>query len=131
MSWILDTNVCIVILKGAEPGILERLRARDPSDYVLSTIVRAELLFGAEKSARAPENLALLDRFFARFESLPFDDEAARHYGRIRAALEGAARTIGANDLLIAAQALAGDHVLVTRNRREFSRVPGLRWESW
>jgi len=94
-------------------------------------VVKAELLFGARKSARPAENLRLLERFFATFSSLPFDDDSADRYGSIRFDLERAGTPIGANDLFIAAIAMANDAVLVTHDVEEFSRVIGLRLEDW
>ncbi len=109
--------------------LVERIRSLDPGDLALSRIVKAELLFGARKSRKVEQNLALLEAFFSQFESLPFDDLAADHYGQLRAALQVKGTVIGANDLLIASVALAHGLTLLTRNRKEFSRVPGLRWE--
>ena len=88
-------------------------------------------MFGARKSRRVDLNLEGFARLLQPFESAPFDDEAAEHYGLLRAILERAGTSIGANDLLIAAIALRRDLVLVTRNHREFARVPGLRTEEW
>ncbi len=131
MSYLLDTNACIRILNGTSPALVERMRREDPSSIKLSSVVRAELLFGARKSSRVEQNLTLLSKFLAPFESLPFDDRAAEHYGLIRAELEREGRLIGPNDLLIAATARAHDAILVTRNTKEFSRVVALRIESW
>ena len=94
-------------------------------------IVKAELIYGAYRSARREANLALLARFFSQFVSLPFDDASAEIYGRIRAELVRAGTPIGPNDLMIAAIALAHDAILVTHNVREFGRVEGLRFEDW
>jgi tRNA(fMet)-specific endonuclease VapC len=88
-------------------------------------------MFGARKSSRVAENLAGFTRLLEPFVSLPFDDLAASHYGILRATLEQAGTPIGANDLLIAAIALAQDCMLVTRNGREFARVAGLQIETW
>jgi tRNA(fMet)-specific endonuclease VapC len=107
------------------------MRSEDPSAIKLSSVVKAELLFGARKSSKVEQNLTLLAKFFAPFESLSFDDRAAEHYGLIRADLEREGRLIGPNDLLMAATARAHDATLVTGNTREFSRVIGLRVESW
>jgi tRNA(fMet)-specific endonuclease VapC len=97
----------------------------------VASVVRAELLFGVRNSSRVEGNLALLAAFLAPFASVAFDDLAADYYGRIRADLHRASDLIGANDMLIAATALAHDLVLVTRNVREFGRIPGLRWVDW
>jgi tRNA(fMet)-specific endonuclease VapC len=131
LSYLLDTNACIGILNGTAPGLVARMRSEDPGAIKLSSVVRAELLFGARKSSRVEQNLTLLSKFFAPFESLAFDDRAAEHYGLIRAELEREGRLIGPNDLLIAATARTHDATLVTRNTKEFSRVVGLRIENW
>ncbi len=93
--------------------------------------MKAELLFGARKSAKSAANLALLGRFFSTFESYPFDDQCAEHYGVIRAELARAGTPIGPNDLLIASVARTHDVTLVTHNVDEFIRVAGLRVEDW
>jgi len=94
-------------------------------------VVKAELLYGARRSNRVPENLRILERFFAPFICLPFDDSCAEWYGLIRAALSQQGALIGPNDLMIAATALAHVDTLVTHNVREFSRIPGLQIEDW
>lgn len=131
MSFLLDTNICVALLRGGDKKVVERLRALDPDDLFLCSVVKAELLYGARKSRRVTENLALVDRFCAQFESLPFDDRAASFYGVARAILAKEGALIGANDLMLASICLAHDLVLVTRNLREYSRVPGLAIESW
>ena len=88
-------------------------------------------MFGARNSQRVDRNLEGFQTLLQPFESLLFDDRAAEHYGLIRAALEAAGTPIGGNDLSIAAIALSRDCVLITRNTREFARVPGLRLETW
>ncbi len=102
-----------------------------PQDLLLCSVVKAELFFGALKSARPKQNLKKLERFLSAFDSLPFDDHAARIYGRIRARLEKVGRTIGPNDFLIAAIALAHRTTLVTHNTGEFSRLKNLKLEDW
>ncbi|MBI2838065.1 MAG: type II toxin-antitoxin system VapC family toxin [Acidobacteria bacterium] len=131
MSFLLDTNICVALLRSGSEGIPKHLRSLDPEDIYLCSVVRAELLYGARKSRWVEENLALVERFCAQFESLPFDDKAASFYGITRAILTKAGASIGANDLLVASIGLAHDLTIVTRNTREFSRVPGLRIESW
>lgn len=131
MPYLLDTNACIRLLNNSSPALVARLRAEDPAQLRLCSVVKAELLFGARHSRRVAENLRLLARFFAAFGSLPFDDACAERYGVIRAQLCRDGTPIGPNDLLIAAVALAHDLTLVTHNVDEFSRVAGLRWEDW
>jgi tRNA(fMet)-specific endonuclease VapC len=94
-------------------------------------VVKAELLSGAHKSQSRERTIEKLLRFFVEFESLSFDDSAAEAYGLIRSGLEIKGTPIGGNDLMIAAIAVANNATLVTNNTREFSRVPGLRFETW
>jgi tRNA(fMet)-specific endonuclease VapC len=131
MAYLLDTNICIALLKGRDTALVRAFREKSPDDFSLCSIVKAELLFGARNSARVNDNLRVLEGFFKQFESLPFDDGCAEHYGIIRSLLQRAGTPIGANDLIIAGTALCHDHVLLTRNRDEFLRVPGLRVETW
>jgi len=131
MTYLLDTNTCIKYLNGKSENIRQRLEALQPQDIVLCSVVKAELFYGAMKSANPQKNLVKLQPFVSRFVSLPFDDEAAEVYGRIRAQLEKQGTPIGPNDLLIAAIGLANDVTVVTHNTREFSRVTGLKLEEW
>jgi tRNA(fMet)-specific endonuclease VapC len=131
VRYLLDTNVCIDYLSGRHPQVARRLRRLRPRSVAVSAIAAAELRYGAEKIARAAENGARLDALFEDMAVLDFDPESARHYGRLRAALETAGTPIGPNDMLIAAQALAHDLVLVSANEDEFRRVAGLRVENW
>jgi tRNA(fMet)-specific endonuclease VapC len=129
--YLLDTNVCVRYLNGRSLAIRERLQATDVEDVVVCSVVKAELFYGANKSNNPQRTLANQQQFLNLFVSLPFDDEAAAIYGRIRAALATQGTPIGSNDLQIASIALAHDLILVTHNTGEFSRVPGLRLEDW
>lgn len=129
--YLLDTNACIGILKGTSASLTHRLRFVPRTEMRLSSVVKAELLYGARKSGRVADNLRLLEEFFGNVATLPFDDRCAEVYGVIRAELERAGTPIGPNDVLIAATARAHGAVLVTNNVREFSRVAGLRIEDW
>ena len=131
MRFLLDTNACVVYLKGTSPGLVTRMKRCIPSEIALCSVVKAELLYGARRSSRVSRNLGHLSNFFAHFTSLPFDDRCAEHYGLIRADLSREGRPIGPNDLMIAATARAHDLTLVTHNVKEFSRIVGLRIEDW
>ena len=131
MKYLLDTNACIQFLNKRNSEVQRRLATARREEIVICQIVKAELYYGAYKSSRRAENLALLVRFFSQFESLPFDDAAAEAYGRIRAELTRRGKPIGPNDLMIAAIAVAHDLTLVTHNTAEFSRVPDLHVEDW
>lgn len=129
MRYLLDTNAVIATLNDPTGPMARRLRARTPAEVGVSAIVMHELYFGAFKSLRRERNLALVDAL--RFEVLPLDLEDARHAGEIRAMLSARGMPIGAYDILIAGQARARALTLVTRNTREFTRVPGLIAENW
>ena len=131
MTYLLDTNTCIRFLNPRASAVPSRLAAVNREEVVICQIVKAELYYGAYKSARRDENLALLAKFFSQFVSLPFDDLAAEAYGRVRAELARRGMPIGPNDLMIAAIAVAHDLILVTHNATEFDRVTGLRLEDW
>lgn len=130
MAYLLDTNIIIAAIKGV-PDIIGRLEKIPLSALILSPIVLGELEFGAEKSAHVEKNRARLASLIESIPVTPLDIETSRHYGIIRADLEKKGTPIGANDLWIAAQALALGAVLVTGNVGEFSRVAGLEVENW
>ena len=131
MAWLLDTNAWILHLKSPGGVIEQRLNRISPSDVLLCSIVKAELWHGANKYERRERRLAALERMFAPFVSLPFDDAAARRYGDIRHDLETRSQVIGPNDLKIAAICLEHGLTLVSSNTGEFGRVAGLKVEDW
>lgn len=129
MRYLLDSNAVIAALNDANGPLSRRLRSLPPEDVCISAVVMHELYFGAFRSQRREANLARVDAL--RFEVLPLDVEDARHAGEIRALLADRGTPIGAYDVLIAGQARSRNLVLVTRNLREFERVPGLTVENW
>jgi tRNA(fMet)-specific endonuclease VapC len=133
VTYLLDTNTCIGWLRQNQPQIVARIQAQTQTDIVLCSVVVAELLFGVERSDPAHRaNTAMrVQQLRQQFTSLPFDDVAAEHYGRIRADLTDRGLLIGGNDMLIAAIALASGSTLVTHNTPEFSRIAGLLIEDW
>ena len=131
MKYLLDTNTCIHYINRRSANILRRMETVSPDDIVVCSVTRAELIFGAAKSNNPEKTRTAQHEFLEPLATLPFDDAAAEHYGRIRALLEAAGTPIGPNDLLIASIALTHDLILVTHNTREFSRVSGLKIEDW
>ena len=129
--WIPDTNVWIRYLNPQSSPVKSCFLRYSVDKIFLCDVVKAELYFGAYKSTRRDENLALLDELSKGFLSLPFDGNAAHQFGRIRAELARAGTPIGPYDLQIAAIALSRGLTLVTHNTREFSRVAGLYLEDW
>lgn len=126
-----DTNVWIAYLSKAPSPVKARIASLPEDQVLLCDVVKAELYYGAYKSVRVTENLARLDLLFSAVRSLPFDSEAARQFGEIRAHLASQGTPIGPYDLQIAAIALGSRLTLITHNTREFSRVPGLELEDW
>ncbi len=131
MRYMLDTNICIEMLRGRGVRVLKRIRRCAVGDIGISIITLAELEHGVWKSASPEKNQIALNIFRAYLEQADFDAAAARAYGEIHARLEREGRVIGPMDLLIAAHALALDVALITNNEREFRRVAGLRVENW
>ena len=131
MKVMLDTNICIYIIKQKPESVLARLRAFQVGDIGISSITLAELQYGAMKSARPRQNRESLKEFIVPLDVASFDIAASEAYVEIRASLEISGRPIGAMDLLIAAHALSLDARLATNNEREFRRVRGLHVENW
>lgn len=129
--WMLDTDICIALIKRQPLELIGRLKKHKPGDVAISSITLAELCFGVSKSRQAEKNRTALDQFLIPLEILAFDDAAAESYGRIRAALETDGTPIGPLDTLIASHAVSANATIVTNNVREFSRVEGLRVENW
>jgi tRNA(fMet)-specific endonuclease VapC len=131
MKYLLDTNICIYLIKHDPPSVRKHFQRLVPGDVGISSITLAELEYGAAKSRHPEKNREALAQFVLPLEVLPFDAEAALTYGQIRADLEVRGAPIGSMDLLIAAHALALDVALVTNNLREFRRVRKLQMENW
>ena len=131
MRFLLDTNICIYVIKKKPIQLIEQICARNIGDIGLSSVTVAELEFRVAKSQAREKNQAALQQFLLPFELLPFDYECARVYGGIRAHLEHLGTPIGAMDTLIGAHARARGLILVTNNEREFARIPKLTVENW
>jgi len=131
MRYLLDTNICIQIIRQKPMGLLSRLTALPVGDVGLSAITVAELHVGVHKSRDPGRNAEALALFLLPLEIAAFDYAAAEAYGRIRVALESAGTQIGPLGTLIAGHAVSLEAILVTDNVAEFSRVPGLRIENW
>jgi tRNA(fMet)-specific endonuclease VapC len=131
MRFMLDTNICIYIIKKKPVDVLERFKTYSISDIAISSVTLAELEYGVAKSSTPQQNRTALAGFLAPLVIAPFDDRAAIHYGEIRSFLERKGKPIGAMDLLIASHARSLSTTLVTNNLREFKRIPGLRVENW
>jgi tRNA(fMet)-specific endonuclease VapC len=129
-QYMLDTNICIYVIKNYPPKLRERFE-RLTGNLCISSITLAELHYGAEKSARRHQNLQEVEQFIAGLEVLAFSPTAAAYFGQIRAEAERRGRPAGLLDMLIGAHARAEGLILVTNNAREFSRLPGVQCENW
>ena len=128
---MLDTNICIYVIKHKPETVFQKLQNTNPEDVCISSVTYAELVHGVEKSAAVEKNRLALSMLLANMEILDFDVDAADCYGKIRAVLEKKGTPIGPLDMMIAAHAQSLGYTVVTNNVKEFSRVSALRIENW
>ncbi len=131
MKYMLDTNICIYVIKHKPPEVIKNFLRHATDELCISSITYGELMHGVEKSQAAERNHAAITLFLASIAILPFDHYAAQEYGKIRADLERRGTPIGPMDMLIAGHAKACGLILVTNNTREFFRVENLEVEDW
>lgn len=131
MRYMLDTNICIYLIRLKPERLIKRITRHSPEDIVLSSITVSELFYGVYKSMNRKQNMKALSLFLEPFEVLPYDSEAAKIYGEIRSDLERKGTPIGSMDLLIGVHALSLGVTLVTNNTREFKRIKGLKVVDW
>jgi tRNA(fMet)-specific endonuclease VapC len=131
MKYVLDTNVCIKILRGNSASLLKRIEVIYTGDIIIPAIVRFELYYGAYKSDGKNETLMKLNDFLKSFDTIDIDNQIAETAGKIRSDLDKKGIPIGPYDVLIGATALTKKHALITHNVKEFSRIEGLAIEDW
>ena len=131
MKYMLDTNICIYLIKQKPPKVLRRFKDHSVGDIGISSITLAELRFGVEKSQQIHNNRQALEEFILPLEIADFNEKAAVIYGEVRAALEKAGTPVGPMDMLIGAHALSLDLTLVTNNAREFKQIKNLKVVDW
>jgi tRNA(fMet)-specific endonuclease VapC len=131
MKYMLDTDICITLIRQKPAALLRQLTSREPGQVGISGITLAELVHGVEKSAQPEHNLSALQQFLLPLELADFDQQAALAYGKIRKSLERDGRIIGSMDMLIAAHAIGLGATLVTNNEGEFKRIDGLVLDNW
>ena len=131
MKYLLDTNICIYIIKKKPESVIKLFSKLKPGDVAISAITIAELYFGIAKSSKPNENTIALQEFLQPLVTLDFNSDDSVFYGQIRAELEANGQMIGAMDLLIASIALSRRLTLVTNNEKEFSRIKNLKVENW
>ncbi|MGE4457584.1 MAG: type II toxin-antitoxin system VapC family toxin [Arcobacteraceae bacterium] len=128
---MLDTNICIYIIKNKPESVREKFKCYNIGDLVLSSITVSELYYGAYKSQYVEKNLLALEHFLKPFDIVEYDLKASIEYGKIRASLEKSGQIIGGLDMLIAAHAKSLNMTLVTNNKKEFERIDGLILDNW
>lgn len=128
---MLDTNICIYIIKNKPQSVREKFKCYNIGDLVLSSITVSELYYGAYKSQYVKKNLLALEHFLKPFDIVEYDLKASIEYGKIRASLEKSGQIIGGLDMLIAAHAKSLKMTLVTNNKKEFERIDGLVLDNW
>jgi tRNA(fMet)-specific endonuclease VapC len=131
VKYLLDTNICIYIIKKKPEKILKIFSKLKPGDVAVSSITIAELNFGIAKSSKPNQNTIALQEFLQPLVVLDFNVDDSLMYGKIRADLESKGKMIGAMDLLIASIAMGRNLILVTNNEKEFGRVIDLKVENW
>lgn len=131
MRYMLDTNICIYLIKHKPLQVFEKLQEHNPDEICISAVTYAELVHGVEKSKAVERNRLALTILLSNIEILDFDMKAAEEYGRIRADLEKKGMPIGPLDMMIAGHAKSLGYTVVTNNVGEFKRVEGLQYENW
>ncbi|AHE98348.1 type II toxin-antitoxin system tRNA(fMet)-specific endonuclease VapC [Thioalkalivibrio paradoxus] len=130
LKYMLDTNFCIFTIKNKPPTVRQRFE-QHTGQMCISTVTLMELVYGSEKSVAPARNLEVIEGFVARLEVLDYDRSAAEHSGQLRAELARLGTPIGPFDQMIAGHARSRGLIVITSNRGEFGRVPGLRVEDW
>ena len=131
MKYMLDTNICIYIIKKKPEKVICELQRHNPKDICISSVTYAELVHGVEKSQAVEKNRLALTMLLSNIAIMNFDVGAANCYGKIRAGLEKKGTPIGPLDMMIAGHAMSLGYTVVTNNTREFSRVDKLKIENW
>ena len=131
MRYMLDSNICIYLIKHKPLQVFEKLQEHNPDEICISAVTYAELVHGVEKSKAVERNRLALTILLSNIEILDFDMNAAEEYGRIRADLEKKGTPIGPLDMMIAGHAKSLGYTVVTNNVGEFKQVEGLQYENW
>ncbi len=131
MKYLLDTNLCIEIIRHPQSPLALRFEGVADEEIVISTIVAGELLAGPLRLKRPLSDVEAVRAFLNGVNALSFDMNCARVFAQLSATLIDAGTPVGGLDLAIAATAIHHKLILITHNAGEFSRVPGLQFEDW
>lgn len=129
--YLIDTNICIFAIKKKSEILLDRIKENSKLGVFISALTIAELEYGIEKSLQKENNRISLIKFVSIFNIIPFDDQDAIPYGKLKAQLAKAGNIIGPIDMLLAGQAISKNLILITNNTVEFQRIPNLHIEDW
>jgi len=132
MKYLLDTDICIDVLRGRSEAV-QRIKTVSPSDVRVSVITRFELMCGVERCSQKhkEDERQKVERFLQLIIVLPMENQIADRAARLRKQLSALETPMGPYDLLIAATALECGHTLVSNNQKEFSRIPELSLDTW
>ncbi|OEU54879.1 MAG: plasmid maintenance protein [Desulfobulbaceae bacterium S3730MH12] len=131
MRYMLDTDICSYVIRERPLEVFEQFKKVDVNQLCISTVTYAELIYGVEHSSSRKINRPIIDDFVRHLDIITWDEEAAEHYGKIRAFLRAEGNIIGSMDMMIAAHARSRNMTLITNNDKHFKRVPNLRIENW
>lgn len=131
IHYLLDTNICIYVIKKRPPKALERFRLHAPVEVGTSIITVYELEYGAQKSRYQQRTRDAMAKFLSPLQVINLDRSSVQESAAIRASLDKKGMPIGPYDLLIAGLARSRGMTLVTNNTAEFERVEGLKLENW
>ncbi len=131
MMYMLDTSICIYLMKKKPESVVHKFKLLNPADVCISSVTLSELMYGVEKSQYPQKNKIALEAFVLPLEIVSYDANSAHHYGHIRACFEKKGAPIGSLDLMIEAHAQSLNAIFVTNNTKEFLRVPNLKVEDW
>jgi tRNA(fMet)-specific endonuclease VapC len=129
--YMLDTDICSYIIKERPLQVLEHFKQVEMEQLCISAVTYAELIYGVEHSSSKKVNRVVIEDFVLHLTIVPWGEEAAEHYGSIRAYLQAEGKIIGSMDMMIAAHARSQKMTLVTNNDKHFKRVPKLTVENW
>ena len=129
--YLLDTNICIYILKKKPIEVFERFKTLKLGELKISSITVAELYYGAYNSQQVKKNIVIIDSFLKPFDYVEFDEKSAIEYAKIKSNLKREGKIIGELDMQIAGIAMANDLILITNNVKEFERIDGLIIDNW
>jgi len=131
MRYMLDTNICIYIINKRPAHVFDVFKQYELGELCISSVTTSELYYGVEKSKNKFRNIHALNKFLMPFSIITYDNDDSIKYGKVRSKLEKKGQVIGSMDLMIAAQALSKEFILVTNNEKEFLRVNNLKVKNW